>query len=67
MRALGGEFALRRICGLAVVVPPPHTLRSWRRLPHGARRALMALDGRVSALRAISSLGDHFVMDIVKR
>jgi SAM-dependent methyltransferase len=67
MRALGPEFVLRRTCGLAILVPPPHTLQTWRRLPRGMRRALMALDTRVSTVPAIAHVGDHFVMDIEKR
>lgn len=67
MRALGPDFTLRRLTGLAILVPPPWLAHGWARVPARVRRAVSRLDSRIGSLVGVRHLGDHFLMDIVKR
>jgi hypothetical protein len=67
MQALGAGFDLRGMSGLAVLVPPPWLAHRWAAVPSWIRRAVSATDVRLSSHFPLNRLGDHFVMDIVKR
>jgi ubiquinone/menaquinone biosynthesis C-methylase UbiE len=67
MRALGSEFVLRALTGLGVIVPPPWLAGRWLAIPPGARRAVMAADTRVASHFPFNHVGDHFLMDVVRR
>ena len=67
MNALGTGFSLRRLLGLAVVVPPPYLAGPWSGAPPRLRRSASALDGLLSGRAPFNRLGDHFLIDIVMR
>jgi SAM-dependent methyltransferase len=67
MQALGAGFDLRGMSGLAVLVPPPWLASRWAAVPLWIRRAVSAADVRLSSRFPLNYLGDHFLMDIVKR
>jgi SAM-dependent methyltransferase len=67
MNALGTGFSLRRLLGLAVVVPPPYLAGTWSGAPPRLRRSASTLDGLLSGRAPFNRLGDHFLIDIVKR
>ncbi len=61
--ALGPGFALRRVTGLSVCVPPPYLEARWSRLPAAVRRALAAIDAALSPHWPFNRLGDHTLME----
>lgn len=61
--ALGQGFALRRVTGLSVWVPPPYLESRWSALPRPARRALAAIDAALSPHWPFNRLGDHVLME----
>lgn len=65
--ALGAGFSVRRLLGVAVVVPPPYVAAGWSGAPPRLRRIASALDGLLSGWAPFNRLGDHFLIDIVKR
>jgi SAM-dependent methyltransferase len=65
--ALGPEFVVRRVVGLNVLLPPPHLVGGWRRMPAGLRRRVQRVDGRVARWPLLRRLGDHVVIVVEKR
>lgn len=66
MRALGREFALIRVRGLAVAIPPPEFVEIWRRCPPAIRRLLVGLDAALASISPFNRMGDHMVLEIGK-
>ena len=64
--ALGPAFALRRVIGLSVFVPPPYLEARWAALPAVARRALAGLDRALADRWPLNRLGDHTLMEFEK-
>ena len=61
--ALGRGFALWRVTGLSVWVPPPYLEARWSALTPPARRALAAIDMTLSPHWPFNRLGDHVLLE----
>ena len=61
--ALEPAFALRRVRGLAVLVPPSYLETRWTALPAPARRALAGVDRALASRWPFNRLGDHVMME----
>lgn len=61
--ALGPTFALRRLTGLAVAVPPPYLEARWTGTPRPVRRAAEAIDRAVATSWPFNRLGDHLMAE----
>lgn len=66
-RALGPGFRLRRQIGLAILVPPPWLAAPWSKAPARLRAAIAAADARLASTFPLHHLGDHVLMDFVRR
>jgi SAM-dependent methyltransferase len=64
MAALGPAFTVRRLEGLAVLVPPPFAAHRWALAPASVRRLVTAADTAVSSSWPFNRLGDHFLIEI---
>jgi hypothetical protein len=67
VRALGPGHVVVGLRGLAVMVPPPHLAHRWQQFPRGLRRIVERLDTSLAERRPFTRMGDHFLIELVKR
>jgi hypothetical protein len=49
------------------MVPPPHLAHRWQQFPRGLRRIVERLDTSLAERRPFTRMGDHFLIELVKR
>jgi SAM-dependent methyltransferase len=65
--ALGAQFTLASVTGVGVAIPPPYFEPRWQRLPSIVRAPLAAVDSAIAAWPPFNRLGDHALLQFVKR
>jgi hypothetical protein len=64
---LGDDYALIRITGIGVAIPPPYFEPRWQRLPALVRTPLTLIDSALASCPPFNRLGDHTMLQFVKR
>lgn len=64
---LGESVTLESIVGIGVAIPPPYLEPRWQQLPAAVRYLIARLDGAISWLPPFNRLGDHVLLQFVKR
>lgn len=67
VRALGPGYDVCTLRGLPVFVPPPWLEPLWTRIPVRVQRVLSSLDRGLDSRFPFNRLGDHFLMEMMKR
>ena len=67
VRALGPGWVVTGLRGLGVMVPPPYFAHRWQQLSPRTRRAIERIDTFLADRRPFAYLGDHFLIELVKR
>lgn len=66
-RAVAPSLAVRAVTGCGVLLPPPYLEARWLAVPCRARRAVAAADRLVSRLAPFNRLGDHVLVELIRR
>jgi SAM-dependent methyltransferase len=64
---LGSDYTLVRVTGIGVTIPPPYLEPRWQRLPAFVRAPLAAVDSTIASCPPFNRLGDHTLLQFVKR
>ncbi len=64
---LGPNLRLARVTGIGVAIPPPYLEPRWTTLPRFTRARLADIDGVISTWPPFNRLGDHILLQFVKR
>lgn len=65
--ALAPDLTLTAVTGIGVAIPPPYFELRWRTFPSFVRTTLAEVDGMIAAWPPFNRLGDHVLLQFVKR
>jgi len=65
--ALGPDLTLAATSGIGVAIPPPYFEPRWQTFPSLMRTTLVELDRLVANWPPFNRLGDHVMLQFVKR